>query len=389
MPANGLRVLHVVEATTSGTKRHVLDLVAGLKAYGIINHVACPPVRQTAYGDTDFVPRLHELGVVVHPIPLRSVPHPWFDARATLALYRLLQREQFDIVHTHSAKGGFLGRLAARMVGSSAVVYTPHAFGFQQAPRLARGFYELLERMAARWSDAIICVSPSEYHAALRQGFAPAARLALIRNGIDVHPFDIPVDVHAVRAALGVGSAPLAVSVGRLMAQKGLDILLAACPDLIAACPSARVLIVGDGPLRKKLEAQAVALGVQEHVKFTGYRTDIPAILAAADVFVLASRYEGLPYTVLEAMAARKPVVATNVTGSRDAVVPGETGFLVPPEDPPALARAVLRLLADPQTARRMGEAGRRHVEQHFTVTQMVAETCNLYERLLMRARAA
>jgi glycosyltransferase involved in cell wall biosynthesis len=190
-------------------------------------------------------------------------------------------------------------------------------------------------------------------------------------TGQVLQPFGIPTDV------------PLVGSVGRFRPQKGYADLLVAMKQVKENAPTARLLLVGDAELQADLEAKAMSLGLDEVVTFAGVRTDVPEILTALDVFVLASLWEGMPNAILEAMAAGLPVVATAVGGTPEVVVDGVTGLLVPPRDPTALAQAITRLLDDPDLRQRMGRAGRERVLQHFSVEQMVKRTQTLYEQLL------
>jgi glycosyltransferase involved in cell wall biosynthesis len=187
-----------------------------------------------------------------------------------------------------------------------------------------------------------------------------------------------------MRRTFGVQAQGLLVgTVGRLHPQKGFASLLAAVARVRERLPAIRLLLVGGGALRRDLVARAEALGLAEVVIFAGSRGDVPEILAALDLFVLPSLWEGLPNAVLEAMAAGLPVVATAAGGTPEVVVDGETGLLVPPGDVTALAEAIERLLRDPGLRRKMGEAGRKRVEGHFTIEQTVAQTVALYETLL------
>jgi glycosyltransferase involved in cell wall biosynthesis len=204
----------------------------------------------------------------------------------------------------------------------------------------------------------------------------------MIHSGIaDEEP--PPIDRTMVRAEFGVAAdAPMMIYVGRLAAQKGVDDLIRAVDLLQHVNPDLRALIVGDGPLRMHLEDVSHAFQLNSMVRFLGHRDDVPKLLAASDLLVLPSLYEGLPNVVLEAMRFRKAVVATSAPGTTELVTDGETGLLVPPQNPPALAEAIRNVLDDPALSRRLGEGGRARVESHFRAETMVAHYAELYEQL-------
>ena len=248
-----------------------------------------------------------------------------------------------------------------------------------------------VDRFLAGWTDRVVGNSEAvvEFY---RQVGIPSAKLAMIPSGIADDEPPPGVDPAEVRRSLGLPEdAPLALFVGRLAEQKGVADLLAAIDILQHVRPDLRTLIVGDGPLRERLEAMARAFRLVDSGRalFLGHRSDVPRLLAAADILVLPSLYEGLPNVVLEAMRFRKPVVATAAPGTTEVVVADETGLLVPMRNPPALAQAIRRVVADPSLARRLGEAGRVRVEAEFGVDRMVHRFAALYEALALEKGVA
>jgi glycosyltransferase involved in cell wall biosynthesis len=381
-----IRVLEVIEATTAGTKKHVLSLVKALDRTRFSLAVACPRVRSHAYGDTSFVEELESLGdISVSLVEMRRNIRPLSDAKALVALYRVIQEGRYHIVHAHSSKAGVLGRLAAIRAGTPVILYTPHGFAFRGVrSKLIRWAYIQIERLCGLWTDRIICVSPTEREEALMNRIAPVDKLVVIENGLDQGEFVLPPDPVARKRQLGLDSrGPIVGTMGRLSWDKGLGCFLEAAVKVSAAYPDAQFLIVGDGEARKDLELLATDLGVSPKTIFTGFRSDSLEILTLMDVFVLPSPCEAMPYTVLEAMASEKPVVAIEGTGAQDAVQQGETGLLVAPRDPEALAAAIMALLRDKAKSQDMGLAGREVVESRFTLAQMVRRTEELYTTLL------
>lgn len=367
-----------------GAQETALDLVVELRRRG---RFEADLVLGPTYGpEGTLVPVAREQGVEPHLVrSLRREVNPVLDPVAMAALAGIFRRGRYDLVHTHSSKAGVLGRLAARLAGIPAVVHTVHGWGFNDRQRpLVQRSYAALERWCAGFTDALVTVTPRDAQVGLALGIGRPALYSTIRSGIDVAHFGTPArSREAVRAELGLAAHHrVAVSVIRLVPQKApLDVIEAA-GRLLREVPDARVLIVGDGPLRATVEQRCRALEIDDRVVLTGLRSDVPDLLAASDVLVLASLWEGLPRVIPQAMAAGLPVVATAVAGNAEAVVDGVTGLLVPPRDPAALGVATAALLADSDGAKAMGAAGRARVDE-FSVHRMVDDIEALYARLL------
>jgi len=237
--------------------------------------------------------------------------------------------------------------------------------------------------------DEYIAVSEANRRYLIEEKKLPARKVVVIHNGCDVQRFDVRnVDTRALRASLGFAPGdPMLVVVGRLEPQKGHRILLDALPVVQREFPSVRLVCVGEGSLRDTLEHRARTLGLGESVRFVGQQADIPAWLALADVVVLPSFYEGLPLAAIEALAAGRAMVATDVDGTPEIVVAEETGLLVPPGDPGSLAVAISRLLREPELRLQLAEAGRTRVIERFNEVRQVARTEALYELALRRRR--
>ncbi|MFJ9410963.1 glycosyltransferase [Streptomyces sp. NPDC101393] len=373
-------VLHVSQPVDGGVARVVADLVRAQVAAGLRVVVAAPPggaLQRDA----------RAAGAEVADWHAGRSPGPALAAE-TRRLARLIRRTAPDLVHAHSAKAGLAARLAVR--GRIPTVHQPHAWSFEAVggptARLALGW----ERYAARWSQRVLCVSEAERARGVAAGVA--ARWAVIRNGVDLERFspaapDASGDVAArrrLRAALaGPGElppeGPLVVCVGRLCPQKGQLTLLRAWQDVAAAAPGARLALVGDGPDEQHLRAAA-----PPGVHFAGATPDPASWYRAADVVVLPSRWEGMALAPLEAMACGRPVVVTDVSGARESLPPGtESGCLVPPDDPAALARALCGLLIHPQLRTSLGQQGLAHVRTTHDVRQTAAAVLDLYRELL------
>jgi glycosyltransferase involved in cell wall biosynthesis len=298
------------------------------------------------------------------------------DPLALGRLVRFLRARRFDVLQTWIFAANTYGRVAARLARVPVVVTAEMAVDLWKSPR------ELaIDRWLVRWTDRVVGNSQAVVDFYRRRGI-PNDRLTLIRSGIGDEEAP-PVDRAAIRARFGwPGDAPLLLFAGRLAPQKGVEDLIAAIDLVQYNVPELRVLIVGDGPLRPRLEASARAFRLGGMVQFTGHRDDVPELLAAADLLVLPSLYEGLPNIVLEAMRFAKPVVATAAPGTTEVVVDGQTGVFVPVHDPPALAQAIRSVVHDPERARRLGAAGRARVESDFRVATMIDRYAALYDEL-------
>jgi glycosyltransferase involved in cell wall biosynthesis len=347
------RLLIVITlAETGGAQTYVAQLLPALTAdydVTVAAHGHGPLEEAAAAGGARFVPLRH----VRRPIGLR-------DLAGLVELVRLFRRERPDIVHLNSSKVGLLGRIAGLLTRVPVRIFTVHGWSFSPHDGLSAAACRVLERALAplAWT---ICVSEGNREQAPWLN----GRSVVIRNA---------VDSSAIPPAHPNGGPPTLVSVGRLVLPKSFWTLA----DALRLLPedSFRALVAGDGPQRQLLE------GIHG-VELLGVRDDIPALLAQSHVFVLSSLSEGMPISVLEAMAAGLPVVASNVGGIPEQVVDGETGLLVPPDDPAALAAALECLLDEPELRARMGAAGRRRAVELFDVARFRREHLALYDRLL------
>ena len=312
----------------------------------------------------------------------REVLSPVDDLYVLWQLVRLMRRERFTVVHTHSAKGGFLGRLAAWLTRVPLVVHTYHGFSYHDfMPARRRRLYLALERLGRPWADAFLAVSPRVASEAVTMRLAPPGSVTVVPSAVELEHLPDPPDPR-LRRELGVPpGVRLVGTVGRLDLQKApLDFVRMAA-RVAAARPAVRFVMVGDGPLAADVRAEAERLGVR--VDLVGFRADAPALATAFDVFVISSLYEGLGRALTEALGAGRPVVATAVNGVPDLVVPGATGLLAPAGDPEALAENVTWLLDHPEEGRRMGAQGRALVHSLFDPALMCELIDRTYRHLL------
>lgn len=375
------RVLHVMESTIGGTRRHLVDVALGQRAQGLDVHVVAAAERQSDFrADLE---RLRAAGVGVQELAMVRAISPAHDARDLLFLERELRRLRPDVLHTHSSKAGVLGRLASLATGIGRRVHTPHTFAFLFAamfgPLKRRLFFEL-ERGLSGLTERVVAVSGDEAELFVRSGVVEAARVRIVPNGIDPAPWITATPLP--RAELGLGEGRTAIGViGLLNAAKGQDLALEALarPGL-EACD---LVLVGHGELEQELRERARALGLERRVVWLGFRRDVPRILASLDLLLLPSRWEGLPYVVLEALAAGRPVVASPVAGARELLTEG-VGIVAREISADALAEALRVALADtPAKHAARCERGRARVLGHYSAQAMVRGLVDVYEELL------
>jgi glycosyltransferase involved in cell wall biosynthesis len=370
-----LRILELVVSTDlGGGPAQVKELIGRLPRAEFSMTVAGPVGG--AYGRAFTESGARFVGIAVDQLG----PRPFLD------VLRLIRQEKMDIVHSHGKGAGLYGRLAARRAGIAAV-HTFHGIHYADYPVGGGRAYVMLERGLARITRAIVHVSESQALEAATLGLAPPGRSHVIVNGIDTeHIASAAMTRAAARQILQLEPDALVLgTVARFDPVKGLDALLRAFAVAAADRPAARLLIVGDGPEGPRLRALAATLGIEARVRLPGFLADASRFLPALDLYVSASRKEGLPLALLEAMACGLAVAATRVPGHVDVVEQGVTGLLVAPEDHGGLGRAMGDLVAEPARRLAMGQAGRRRVELRFSASRMAAETADLYRSVAGR----
>ncbi|MBN1345058.1 MAG: glycosyltransferase family 4 protein [Phycisphaerae bacterium] len=305
------------------------------------------------------------------------------DLSAAARIYRYIRSGRFDVVHTHLLRADLYAGLAARLAGTRAIVSTVYAIGPYRRSRRRR-LDGLLDQLTRLWPTHLVAVSEAVRADCGRRLRWPASKVSVIHTGIEPGEYGACEPARRrIRAEWGFDqTAPLIVTVARLSYEKGLPTLIQAAGELSDRHPSAMFAIVGEGPMRSELAAQIDSLGLSETVRLIGFRTDVPDVLAAADVFCLPSRMEGMPNVLLEASAARVPIVATRVGGVPELIADNVTGLLVPPGNADALAGAIGRLIEDPSLRDRLGQAARRQVEQEFSVSAVAEKYQALHESL-------
>jgi glycosyltransferase involved in cell wall biosynthesis len=390
-----VKVLQVISNLENGGAQEVVrTLVENLAAKN------CLPVV-CAFKDGPVRHDIEQLGIDVEVIDLPRrgvVALPLFVidmARICLALAELIRKYDIDIVQTHlSGSINFLTLILPYITNLRAVLWTFHSVNFLPSESKVSRFHWLVKpkryvhRLMYRVSSQRVCgfiaVSNQVRESMIKKIGPVQDKITVICNGVDVARYQHPVDRDRVRQQLGFNSeARLLITVGTLKREKGHRYLLEAATEIVRRHPDVYFLFVGDGKLRSELQTQTDAYGLSGKARFLGTRQDVDQLLAASDIFVLPSLWEGMSMALLEAMAAAKPIVATAVSGTRQVVIHDETGLLVPPGDTSALTQAVVTLLSEPARARAMGEAARRRVKTHFSMEKQAAEYLALYGHVM------
>ncbi len=354
-------------------KKFLLPLIDGMESNGWKVTSVCSSGKH--------VGALQAAGYRVETIPIARSLNPFLALRSILLLTLFFRKERFDVVHVHTPVAALLGRIAAALSGVPLVVYTAHGFYFHEnMSRSKRWFFVLLEKLGGRLTDLLFCQSAEDAEDAVHEGIVPADRVLAIGNGVDPAIFDPGLfpDRKAVRQDLGIPDDAFVVGmIGRQVKEKGVVEFLRSAIILAEQIPRLSVLLVGErlpsdhaADVEAELTQARQALG--KNLITTGMREDIPSLLSAMDVFCMPSYREGMPRTIIEAMMMSKPVVATDIRGSREEVVHEQTGLLVPVGDIPALAAAIQRMIEAPVWAISLGAAGRKRALELYDERNVV-----------------
>jgi glycosyltransferase involved in cell wall biosynthesis len=375
-----IRVAHVITRMIVGGAQETVLLAAALSDRSRFEPVVVCGPQTGAEGSLHEEVRRRGLELVVVPQLVREV-HPVKDALAVPALARLFRQRGFDVVHTNSSKAGVVGRLAARRAGVGTVVHTVHGWPFHEhQPRPVAATWRVLERRMAALTDRLVVVADADRVKGLAAGVGTAGQYVTVHSSLELARYDpLRPQRDAVRRELGLPfDAPVIGAVNRLSTQKDPLSLVDAFARVRAATPAARLLLVGDGPLAREVRERVARLGLSDAVTMTGLRDDVPRLLQAMDVFASTSLWEGLPRTIIEAMASGLPVVATPADGVVDVVKDGVTGRLVTSGGARAFADAVLGVLSAPELAAELARNGCGRA-QEFDASRMARSLEDLY----------
>lgn len=376
-----VRILHIVgDSKFGGASLGILRLASFWQSLGWRVEVLST--------DTDFQREALARSVPVVPLDAiwRSI-RIFRDLKGLWRLTRFLRRERYDIIHTHTTKAGFVGRLAGLFARVPVVVHTAHGFAFhERSPWWKIAFYVTLERIASVGCDRVIAVSGFHKKWGERLGIAESSKILAIPNGIPECPPEPAAASEAAdfRQSLGLRPDELFLfTPGRLAAEKGLEDLIDALVQVKSSSMRFRCLIAGDGPIRGELEQRVADRGLSGEVVFLGFRSDVPHIMQAADLMVFPSWREGLSIALLESMCAGRAIVSTSIGSTIEATADGRAALLVDPGDIPSLAEAIVKLGRDPALRDQLGAAARELFLKRYTLVRMLDDYHQVYRELL------
>jgi glycosyltransferase involved in cell wall biosynthesis len=370
------RVLHVAGSSEfGGIAPYIVSLVKMVRDQGGDASVLVTNPRVVAW--------FRERGIEV--VEIEGIDRPVNPLRDLLGLWRLvryLKCSHYDVVHTHTSKGGILGRLAARLANVPVVIHTTQGYAFTDyaTKRLSSAVYLWAERLATHWCDFIIAANNADREKAIESGIVRPDHIATIPNCIDIEEIDATSAANGFRTDEGLTGRIVGVA-ARLATQKGLESFIDAVPMVRAKFPDVQFVIIGEGILRESLGQRANDLGVDVH--FVGFRSDWLAVVRTFDVFVMPSLWEGLPMTLLAVMAAGRPIVATRVKGIIDVLEGTGAALLVEPSKPVEIATAVCAILSSPARAEALSAAARKRAVEHYSEATMNRRIWCHYARLL------
>ncbi len=379
-------ILHIItRLEAGGAPTSLLLLLKDLADEGVPVELA---TGLTPPPDDDMLPEAEALGIPIHVIrSLKRDPLPWHDLAALVSLWQLIRRVRPAIVHTHTSKAGFIGRLAARLAGTAPILYSPRGTILEgYFPGWKKRLFTRLDRIAARWTKVIIGLTREESESYIEAGIGRPEQHIQIPIGID-HTLYAPPD-QAVRAArrrdLGLGDDEiLIITSGRLVPVKDQGTLITALGLVGDRAGPWRCWIVGAGSEEARLREQITAMDCSDRIHLMGYREDVPDLLGLADIFILSSINEGFGRVLLEAMSARLAIIATSVGGIPSVLDSGRVGRLVPPSDPAALAEELLSLMVSPEEREKLAASGLERVAAIYTSKVTTDQHISLYRNLL------
>jgi glycosyltransferase involved in cell wall biosynthesis len=375
-----VRILHVTATTTGGIGLLLLSLAKHLDKKKFDVTVAFGPGYML---DEEFFKE----GISVYTISTSRKIDPFSIVKGFFQIYRLIKEKRFDIVHSHTSVGGLIGRIAGKLAGVSVVIWSIHGFASHEGQnRFKKYFFLLIEKLLDKFTDHYVAVSEALKKEGIQNRILTSNKITVIHNGIELRNFNKNFNVIQKKKELGIEmSRTIIGTVTRFEPQKAIHDFLVAVSYVKKTYPDIKVVIAGDGPLRREIEKLINDLKLNDNITLLGWRNDVPEILAVLDIFCQSSLWEGCPMVLLEAMAVGKPIIATNVGGVKEIVEDDNTGILVPPADPKAMGDAIVKLMNNKEKTMKMGMNGRRRAESFFNVDLMLIKYERLYQELLKR----
>jgi len=353
-----------------GGQQILFEIVKGLRSEFNFLIIAPPGL---------FLEKYSQLGIRTYQLKEKNI------IKIVKKLRESISKERPEILHLHGTRAAIWARLA--IIGFKnrpKIIYTLHGFHLPRKNFLVRWLFLAIERFLNRWTDVLVCVSGADRNLVLKHKTIPENRIVIIKNGIDIEKFQVNKElVEAEKKKLGLTDKFVLTSIGRLHPPKDFSTILKALKLIITQNKNFRLLIIGDGPLRKLLENEVEEFGLNQCVKFLGFRENTPILINLSDIIILSSRWEGLPLLPLEAGASQKPIIASNIDGVRETVIDKETGLLFKLGDERDLADKIKLLLKDPKLRKKLGENDFKFVKVKFPIEKMLQNYQNLYTSIL------
>ena len=328
-----------------------------------------------------FEHELKQLGIKNYPVDMSRR----ISLKPIRQIKEIIQNNEIGLLHSQGARADFFARIAGRIAGVPHIICTVAmpVEGFDVG-LLQKKIYHFIDQLTERYVERFIVVSVSLSQMLMERRGIGARQVVLVYNGIELSQYHPDAHYVKLRSEWRISQeVPLIGAIGRMVWQKGFNYFIEAIPEIVRHMPDAKFIFVGDGPLKDQLIVKSERLNVRDRIVFAGFRSDIKEILSNIDLLVVPSLLEGFPMITLEAMAMAKPIIGTNIDGITEQIIDGDNGILVSPKDPVALAGAIIKVLNDKESAKEMGLAARKTVEQKFSVEKMVAETEKIYLSLL------
>lgn len=369
---NKLRVLHVAATSTGGIGFNLLMLAKHINRKDFELSFAIP-------SDSPFYDKIVKEGVNVYSLKISRRPFALQNLKGLYDLWKIIKSGRYDIVHTHTSVGGFIGRLIAWINNVPSILWTIHGWSFDYpfGSPLRRSLFWAIEKFLDRFTDHYVAISKNMQEVGIQAGISDRGKVTLIYHGIETGG---PIDGGNQSGPETKNGNPVVGTVGRLEPQKAIDDFLKAARIAKEHIPQASFIVVGDGPLKKKLERLSITLGIGNKVVFTGWQENVAKYIAGMDIFCLTSRWEGFGIILLEAMAMQMPIVATRVGGIPEIVEEGKGGILVSPGKPEELASGLCLLLSDAKMRKQMGYYNAEKVKTIFNVKDMIKKYEELYK---------
>lgn len=372
-----IKILYILEATSGGTQKHVIDIAKKIDKSEFQLDIIYSTDR-----NKNFVQESKGIFYRTYGLPIRRSAS-FTDVSNILKMRRIIKENKYDIVHCHSTKAGFVGRLAAFVSRHPNVIYSPHGFMFcDNRILMKRFFYLQMEKYLGYLTQKVIAVSGSERDLALEHKIVPIKKIITLFNSIDPSDYDDFTYVNNIQQKLTNGSEIILGTVGRLYYQKDPITLIKSFKVINDKFPNTKLVIVGDGPLEQVCIKLIHELGLDTKIELAGYQRNSKVYYKMFDIFMLSSHYEGLPYSLLEAMSMGIPAVGTNVVGIKDLIFNGRTGYLAEEGDYKGLAVSVINLLSNPQLLSEFSENAKKITRENFDFNNGIKEYEEFYSSL-------